>query len=156
MFHITILAIGKLKAKYFQAAAEEYAKRSMSYVKLEIAELEVESFTEDEGSRTKAKKKEWERILKFLKKHSNAEIIILEEKGKEFSSEKFAKFLDGLDRHIVFIISGSLGWDEEIKKQPFTRLSLSQMTYPHELARVALLEQIFRAIAILKDKEYHY
>jgi len=156
MFHITILAIGKLKAKYFQAAAEEYAKRLKPYVKLEIAELEAESFTEDEGSRTKAKKKEWERILKFLKKHSNAEIIILEEKGKEFSSEKFAKFLDGLDRHIVFIIGGSLGWDEEIKKQPFTRLSLSQMTYPHELARVALLEQIFRAIAILKDKEYHY
>ena len=156
MFHITILAIGKLKAKYFQAAAEEYAKRLKPYVKLEIAELEVESFTEDEGSRTKAKKKEWERILKFLKKHSNAEIIILEEKGKEFSSEKFAKFLDGLDRHIVFIIGGSLGWDEEIKKQPFTRLSLSQMTYPHELARVALLEQTFRAIAILKDKEYHY
>ena len=94
--------------------------------------------------------------MKFLKKHSNAEIIILEERGKEFSSEKFAKFLDGLDRHIVFIIGGSLGWDEEIKKQPFMRLSLSQMTYPHELARVALLEQIFRAVAILKSKEYHY
>ena len=156
MFHITILAIGKLKAKYFQAAAEEYAKRLKPYVKLEIIELEAESFTEDEGSRTKAKKVEWWRILKFLKKHNNAEIIILEEKGKEFSSEKFAKFLDGLDRHIIFIIGGSLGWDEEIKKRPFTRLSLSQMTYPHELARVALLEQIFRAIAILKDKEYHY
>jgi len=156
MFHITILAIGKLKAKYFQAAAEEYAKRLKSYVKLEIVELEAESFTEDEGSRTKAKKKELERIFKFLKKHGNAEIIILEEKGKEFSSEKFAKFLDGLDRHIVFIIGGSLGWDEEIKKRPFMRLSLSQMTYPHELARVALLEQIFRAVAILRNKEYHY
>ena len=68
MFLITILAIGKLKAKYFQAAAEEYAKRLKPYIKLEIFELEAESFTEDEGSRTKAKKVEWWRILKFLKK----------------------------------------------------------------------------------------
>lgn len=156
MFHITILAIGKIKAKYFQAAAEEYAKRLKSYVKLEIVELEAESFSEDEGSKIKAKKKEGERILKFLKKHNNAEVIILDEKGKEFSSEKFAKFLDSIDRHIVIIVGGSLGWDEEIKKQPFMRLSLSQMTYPHELARVVLLEQIFRAVAILKNKEYHY
>lgn len=156
MFHITILAIGKLKEKYFQAAAEEYAKRLKSYVKLEIVELEAESFSEDEGSKIKAKKKEGERILKFLKKHGNAEIIILDEKGKEFSSKKFAKFLDSIDRHIVIIVGGSLGWDDEIKKQPFMRLSLSQMTYPHELARVILLEQIFRAVAILKGKDYHY
>lgn len=156
MFHITILAIGKIKAKYFQAAAEEYAKRLKSYVKLEIIELEAESFSEDEGSKIKAKKKEGDRILKFLKKHNNAEVIILDEKGKEFSSEKFAKFLDSIDRHIVIIVGGSLGWDEEIKKQPFMRLSLSQMTHPHELARVILLEQIFRAVAILKNKEYHY
>lgn len=156
MFHITILAIGKLKEKYFQAAAEEYAKRLKSYVKLEIIELEAESFSEDEGSKIKAKKKEGERIFKFLKKRNNAEVIILDEKGKEFSSEKFAKFLDSIDRHIVIIVGGSLGWDDEIKKQPFMRLSLSQMTYPHELARVALLEQIFRAVAILKGKDYHY
>ena len=94
--------------------------------------------------------------MKFLKKHSNAEIIILDEKGKEFSSEKFAKFLDSIDRHIIFIVGGALGFDDEIKKQPFLRLSLSQMTYPHELARVILTEQIFRAIAILKNKDYHY
>lgn len=156
MFHITILAIGKLKAKYFQVAAEEYAKRLKSYVVLEIVELETESFNEDEGSKIKAKKKEGERILKFLKKRNNAEVIILDEKGKEFSSEKFAKFLDSIDRHIVLIVGGSLGWDEEVKKQPFMRLSLSSMTYPHELARVVLLEQIFRAVAILKNKEYHY
>lgn len=156
MFHITILAIGKLKEKYFQAAAEEYAKRLKSYVKMEIVELEAESFSGDEGSKIKAKKKEGERILKFLKKRNNAEVIILDEKGKEFSSEKFAKFLDSIDRHIVIIVGGSLGWDEEVKKQPFMRLSLSQMTYPHELARVALLEQIFRAVAILKGKDYHY
>lgn len=156
MFNITILAIGKLKAKHFQAAEEVYAKRLKSYIKLEVVELEAESFGEDKGSKIKAKKKEGERILKFLKKRNNAEVIILDEKGKEFSSEKFAKFLDGIDRHIVFILGGSLGWDEEIKKQPFMRLSLSQMTYPHELARVILLEQIFRAIAILKNKEYHY
>lgn len=156
MFNITILTIGKLKAKYFKEAAENYAKRLAPYVKLEMIELEAESFSEDEGSKIKAKKKEGERILKFLKKHGNAEIIILEEKGKEFSSEKFAKFLDSIDRHIVIIVGGSLGWDEEVKKQPFMRLSLSQMTYPHEFARVALLEQIFRAVAILKGKDYHY
>lgn len=156
MFHITILAIGKLKEKYFQTVAFEYAKRLKPYAKLEIVEMEAESFSEDEGSRLRAKKKEGERILKFLKKHGNAEIIILDEKGKEFSSNGFAKFLDSIDRHIVFIVGGALGFDDEIKKQPFMRLSLSQMTYPHELARVVLLEQIFRAVAILKNKEYHY
>ncbi len=156
MFRITILVIGKLKEKYFQTAVLEYIKRLKAYVKLEIIELEAEPFGEDSGSRAKSKKKEGERILKFLKKYGNAEIIILDENGKNISSKGFAEFLDSIDRHIVFVVGGALGWDEEIKKQPFMRLSLSLMTFPHELARVILLEQIFRAVAILKNKEYHY
>lgn len=156
MFHITILAVGKIKEKYFQAAFEEYLKRLKPYAKIQIMELESESFGQDTGSREKAKKKEGGRILKFLQKKQDSEVIILDDGGKQFSSPLFAEFLDGIDRRIVFVIGGSLGLSDEIKTEPFTRLSLSAMTFPHELARVVLLEQIFRSAAILKNKEYHY
>lgn len=153
MLNITILAIGKLKEKHYQAAAGEYLKRLDPYAKIKIEELKAEAF--GGSDKAKAKEAEGERLLNYLKKHPDSLWFVLDENGEELTSEDFALKLDKLNRHIIFIIGGSLGLDKRILTVK-DKLSLSKMTLPHELVRVVLIEQLYRAVTIIKNKEYHY
>lgn len=153
MLDITILAIDKIKKDYFRKGFDEYTKRLKPYTKIEIKELKAESFSAT--SREKAKSEEAKKILNFLDKF-NGTIIALDERGKIFTSIEFAKFLDTVNNPIVFVIGGALGLTDEVKKRADLIISLSAMTFPHELARVMLAEQLYRAVTITKNKTYHY
>lgn len=157
MLKITILAVGKLKNNNFKGAFDEYLKMSSPYANIKLEELIPEPFY-DNSDKEKIKEKEGVKILKYLDKFPQAEIFILDERGKEFRSEEFSKFLFNKEsEHLVFVIGGTLGMDKKILSQGnFIKISLSQMTLPHEMVRVILAEQIYRAIAINKNKSYHY
>jgi len=156
MFDITILAIGKIKEAHFKDACAEYKKRIAPYAKISIEEISYEPFRH-EGEKSKTKQKEGERIKRYLEKRSEkSEIFILDENGKEFSSEKFAKILENIQKPIIFVVGGSLGIDETLLLSPYKKISLSPLTFPHELVRVILLEQLYRATTIINKKVYHY
>jgi 23S rRNA (pseudouridine1915-N3)-methyltransferase len=151
MMEIIIIAIGKIKNEFFAGAIAEYLLRLKPYASVKILELTPESFSE--SNHAAAKKAEGERILKNLEKYAGAEILLLHERGREIGSIKFSeKVANG---KIVFVIAGALGFSEEVL-QKYQQVSLSQMTFPHELARLILLEQIYRAATIIKGKTYHY
>jgi len=151
---LIILAVGKIKKDYFHEAIREYLKRLGPYAKIDIEEIEAEPFKR-ESDKEKAKKIEGERILKFLEKNEG-NIILLDEKGKNFSSHEFAEFLEDKNERIIFVIGGALGFNKNILENSYQKLSLSKMTFPHEIARMILLEQIYRATTITSGKEYHY
>lgn len=155
MWNITIVAIGKVKESYFRDAIEEYAKRLGPYVKLSFQELKPEPF-HGEGDKLKAKKAEGERLSAFLEKRPESYVVILDERGKKYSSPAFAHHLEKISQPIIFVIGGSLGIDERVVEEYKNSISLSEMTFPHEMARVVLVEQIYRAVTILKEKEYHH
>lgn len=156
MLDIVIIAVDKIKAKYFQDAAQEYLKRLSPYAKIKVEELVAEPFR-NEGEKNRAKKKEGERIIKAVSKYSDAQIIFLTESGELMDSVSFSKWLEmKSNRKIVFVIAGSLGFDEVAIKKASNLLSLSTLTFPHELAQVVLLEQLYRAVAIFKGKDYHH
>ena len=155
MWNITIVAIGKVKEPYFREAIEEYTKRLGPYVKLSFQELKPEPF-HGEGDKLKAKKAEGERLSAFLEKRSESHVIILDEQGKKYSSTAFARHLENISQSIIFVIGCSLGVDSRVTEQYRNIISLSEMTFPHEMARMVLVEQIYRAVTILKEKEYHY
>ena len=144
--------LGKIKESFLEDAIKEYKKRISKYQQLEIIELQ------DEGINDKkvALKKEKEKILKVLNKKDY--IITLEIEGKEESSEEFAKRLNNIFieySNITFIIGGSYGLDDEIKTLSNYKMSFSKMTFPHQLFRVILLEQVYRAFKIINNEEYH-
>jgi len=153
MLKINIVAVGKIKEKFWQTAIAEYVKRLRPYAKLEIVEVLAESFSSQ--NKRIAQTKENERLMKALEKYNKQNVYLLAETGKEFDSLQFAKFITK-QSEIVLVIGGALGWAEEIKKQYPQTISLSQLTMPHEMARVVLLEQIYRAVSIINGKEYHY
>ena len=143
---ITILTVGKIKEKYLRDAIAEYSKRLSRYAKLEIIEVADEK-TPDNASETvetNIKNKEAERLLKYIR--DDAYLITLEIKGKQLTSEELAQKIDTLGvqgtSHIIFVIGGSLGLGEEVLKRSNYALSFSKMTFPHQLMRVILLEQI--------------
>ncbi len=147
---ITILTVGKIKEKYLRDAIAEYSKRLSRYAKLEIIEVADEK-TPDNASETvetNIKNKEAERLL-----------ITLEIKGKQLTSEELAQKIDTLGvqgtSHIIFVIGGSLGLGEEVLKRSNYALSFSKMTFPHQLMRVILLEQIYRSYRINCGEPYH-
>ena len=149
---IKIICLGKIKESFLEDAIKEYKKRISKYQQLEIIELQ------DEGINDKkvALKKEKEKILKVLNKTDY--IITLEIEGKEESSEEFAKRLNNIfieNSNITFIIGGSYGLDDEIKTLSNYKMSFSKMTFPHQLFRVILLEQVYRAFKIISNEEYH-
>ncbi len=156
---ITILCVGKVKEKYFTGAIEEYAKRLSRYCKLDIVEVADEK-TPDGASTAleeQIKQKEGERLLKYIPE--DAYVCVLAIEGKQLTSEQLSEKIGELGvrgvSHIVFIIGGSLGlWDAVIKKADFL-LSFSKMTFPHQLMRVILLEQIYRGYRILQGEPYH-
>lgn len=153
MLNITILAIGKIKNKSFSELISEYLKRLNPYAKINLEELKAEAFTP--SNKSKAMETEGECLLSFLKKYPDSKIVILDEGGKNFSSPEFAGFLNDEKSHFIFVIGGSLGLIKAVKAKG-QLLSLSKMTFPHEMARAILLEQIYRAVTIIKGKEYHY
>ena len=156
---ITILTVGKIKEKYLRDAIAEYSKRLSRYAKLEIIEVADEK-TPDNASETvetNIKNKEAERLLKYIR--DDAYLITLEIKGKQLTSEELAQKIDTLGvqgtSHIIFVIGGSLGLGEEVLKRSNYALSFSKMTFPHQLMRVILLEQIYRSYHINCGEPYH-
>ena len=156
---ITILAVGKLKEKYFTSAVQEYSKRLGRYCKLEIIETADEK-TPDNASTNEGniiRAKEAGRLKKYIK--DDAYVIALAINGKQMPSEGFADKLDKLGirgiSHIIFIIGGSTGLDSSILEMADEEISFSLMTFPHQLMRVILLEQVYRAYRIIKGEPYH-
>lgn len=156
---ITVISVGKLKEKYLKDAIAEYSKRLSKYCKLEIIEVADEKTQEhasevvEEGIRSK----EAERILKNVKE--DAFVITLEISGKPLTSEELADQIEKLGiqgiSHIVFIIGGSIGLGKEVLARSNYALSFSKMTFPHQLMRVILLEQIYRSYRIINGEPYH-
>ncbi len=156
---ITVLTVGKVKEKYFTAAIAEYAKRLSRYCKLEILEVADEKTPDKapEAVNRQIKEKEGERILAQIKE--DAYVIALAIEGKSLSSERLAEKIHQLTvngkSHLVFVIGGSLGLSEAVLKRADYSLSFSPMTFPHQLMRVILLEQIYRAFKINTGEPYH-
>lgn len=157
--NITIISVGKLKEKYLKQAVEEYSKRLQRYCRLDIIELNDEK-TPDNASpkeEQQIKEKEGQAILKAIK--DNSFVIALDLKGKMLSSEEFASFIqDSNTRGIssfTFVIGGSLGLSQEIINRANYKLCFSKMTFPHQLFRVMLLEQIYRGFRIIGGEPYH-
>ena len=149
---IKIISIGSIKEQYLKDAIEEYKKRISKYTNLEIIELKDEGLVE----KYKALKLEAEKIEKQL--NGREYIITLEIEGKQLTSEEFANKIDQIlieNSNITFIIGGSYGLSEEIKAKSNLHLSFSKMTFPHQLFRVLLLEQIYRAYKINNNESYH-
>ncbi len=160
MLNITVVCVGKIKEKYFVSAIDEYKKRLGRFCKFEIVEVKDEAIPDNASDSEKSAviKKEAERIKSKLPK--SAYIIPLCIEGKQYTSEEFAKQLSSLAAHgvshIVFVIGGSLGLSDDIKGMPATmKLSFSKMTFPHQLMRVVLTEQIYRAFTINNGITYH-
>lgn len=156
---ITLITVGKIKEKYLKDAIAEYSKRLSRYCKLEIVEVADEK-TPDNASDTvedAIRDKEGERILKYIKE--DAYVITLEIAGKMLTSEEMAEKIEKLgvqgSSHIIFIIGGSIGLGREILKRSDYALSFSKMTFPHQLMRVILLEQIYRSYRIMNHEPYH-
>ena len=156
---ITVITVGKIKEKYLKDAIDEYSKRLSKYCKLEIVEVADEK-TPDQASQVAEnaiRTKEAERILKYIK--DDAYVITLEINGKQLTSEELADKVDNLGiqgvSHIVFIIGGSIGLGQEVLQKSDFALSFSKMTFPHQLMRVILLEQIYRSYRIINGEPYH-
>ena len=156
---ISILCVGKIKEKYFTDAIAEYSKRLSRYCTLEIIEVQDEKTPDGAGEaiEQKIKEKEGERLLSKFK--DGCFYTALAIKGKRLSSEELAEKIDGLGTaghgHIGFVIGGSLGLSDEVLKKCDMLLSFSDMTFPHQLMRVILLEQIYRSFRILNNEPYH-
>ena len=156
---ITLITVGKIKEKYLKDAIAEYSKRLSRYCKLEIIEVADEK-TPDNASETVEygiRDKEGERILKYVR--DDAYVVTLEIEGKLLTSEELAKKIENLGiqgtSHIIFIIGGSIGLGKEVLKRSDYALSFSKMTFPHQLMRVILLEQIYRSYRIISHEPYH-
>ena len=156
---ITILTVGKIKEKYLKDAINEYSKRLSKYCKLEIIEVADEK-TPDNASEVVEegiRNKEGERLLKYIK--DDAFVITLEINGKLLTSEELSNKINKLGiggtSHIIFVIGGSIGLGKEVLKRSNFALSFSKMTFPHQLMRVILLEQVYRSYRIINNEPYH-
>lgn len=156
---LTILTVGKIKEKFYRDAISEYTKRLSKYCKLEILEVADEK-TPDTASETveeNIRQKEGERILKYIRE--DAYVITLEINGKMLDSVELSQKIESLGiqgkSHIIFVIGGSIGLGKEVLKRSDFALSFSKMTFPHQLMRVILLEQIYRSYRIMSGQPYH-
>lgn len=149
---IKIITVGTIKEKYLKDAIEEYQKRIKKYTNIELIEVKDEGLVEE----SKAIILEAEKIKKHL--NSKDYIITMEIEGKQITSEEFAEKLNQIqieNSNIVFIIGGSYGLSDELKQMAKFHLSFSKLTFPHQLFRVLLLEQIYRCYKILNNESYH-
>ncbi|MBR6329844.1 MAG: 23S rRNA (pseudouridine(1915)-N(3))-methyltransferase RlmH [Lachnospiraceae bacterium] len=156
---IDILCVGKIKEQFYTRAFEEYSKRLGRYCDLNVIEVKDEETPDGASPKEEERilKIEGERLLSKLKQGSC--VIVLDIGGKSLSSVEFAKNLEDLMNRgasrICFIIGGSLGLSDEVKKRADLRLSFSAMTFPHQLMRVILAEQIYRCFRIMNNEPYH-
>lgn len=156
---ITIICVGKIKEKFYRDAVSEYAKRLSKYCKLEIIEVQDEKTPDHakEALEEQIKEKEASRILKYIKE--DAFVYSLEINGSKPDSQELASQIQSLSiqgkSHIQFIIGGSLGLHKSITKAADRAISFSNMTFPHQLMRVILLEQIYRSYRIIQGEPYH-
>lgn len=146
---IKIICVGKIKENYYKDALEEYLKRLKKYVKLELIELpdynyDIAKTTTEEGKN-------------ILDKISDKDFVItMEIEGKQLDSLEFSKLIDdNISNNMVFVIGGSYGLSNEVKKRANLSLSFSRLTFPHQLFRVILLEQIYRSFKIINNESYH-
>lgn len=157
--NISVICVGKLKERYWSEAIAEYCKRLKSYCNLEIVELKESRLPDKSGpSEEKAvKETEGEEILKKIK--DGMYVVTLEVNGRAMSSEKLAEKIEKLTidgvSNIAFVIGGSLGLSEAVSRRADLQLSFSQMTFPHQMMRVILLEQIYRSFKIIRNETYH-
>ena len=157
--NISVISVGKLKEKYLKLGIEEFSKRLSKYCKLDLIELEDEKCPENlsEKDMEIVKNKEGQRILSKIK--NNSYVIALAIDGKNLSSEELADIISKLavrgNSHITFIIGGSLGLSDEVLKRADYKLSFSKMTFPHQLMKLILLEQVYRAFRINNNEPYH-
>ncbi len=159
MQRITVICVGRIKEKYFTMAIDEYSKRLSRYCKLDIVELQDEKTPDNasEADESIIKKKEAERILKYIKEDTY--VITLEINGKMLDSVELSNTMNKLavsgKSNIAFVIGGSLGLHESVSNRSDFKLSFSKMTFPHQLMRVVLLEQIYRGFRIINGEPYH-
>jgi len=157
--NISIISVGKLKEKYLRLGIEEYLKRLSAYAKVEMIEVADEKAPEElsDLQMLQVKQKEGERILSKI--NTDTHVIALAIQGKLQSSEELADTIDKLATYgkskIAFVIGGSLGLSEEVIKRSNDQLSFSRMTFPHQLMRLILVEQIYRAFRINRNEPYH-
>ncbi|WP_419725995.1 23S rRNA (pseudouridine(1915)-N(3))-methyltransferase RlmH [Terrisporobacter petrolearius] len=156
---ISIVCVGKIKEKYLKLGIDEFSKRLSKYCKLEVIELDDEKAPENLSDKEMLmiKDKEGKKILSKIK--DNAHVIALAIDGKNLSSEELADTINNLGvrgtSHIVFVIGGSLGLSDEVLRRSNYKLSFSKMTFPHQLMRLILLEQVYRAYRINNGEPYH-
>ena len=156
---ITVLTVGKIKEKYLRDAIAEYTKRLSRYCKLEISEVADEKTPDNasENAEEMIRQKEAERLLKYIRE--DAYLITLEIGGKQLTSEEFSEKIEKLGiqgtSHIIFVIGGSIGIGKAVLEKSDYALSFSKMTFPHQLMRVILLEQIYRGYRIMSGEPYH-
>lgn len=159
MFNIQIVCLGKLKENYWSEAEKEYLKRLQAFAKVQVIEIKEESFDEKIPVSI-VKEKEAQKIKDALNKIKSDFLFILDEHGKQFSSVDFSKKISGLalegNNSITFVIGGPLGLDESVLKMANLKLSFSSFTFTHQMVRVFLLEQIYRAMMIANNRQYHY
>jgi 23S rRNA (pseudouridine1915-N3)-methyltransferase len=154
---ITLLTVGKTEDKYILEGIEKYLKRLKHYIKFEIIEIpelkKTKSLSEDQQ-----KSKEAELIFKQLN-HTD-HVVLLDERGKELSSMHFADFMNkkmiGSVQHLVFVVGGPYGFDASLHQRAQDKLSLSKMTFSHQMVRLFFVEQVYRAFTILKGEPYHH
>jgi 23S rRNA (pseudouridine1915-N3)-methyltransferase len=157
--NITIISVGKLKEKYLKLGIEEFAKRLSKYCKLDMIELDDEKCPENlsEKDMILVKEKEGKKILSKIK--NNSYVIALAIDGKNLSSEELANTMSTLavrgNSHLTFIIGGSLGLSDEVLSRADYKLSFSKMTFPHQMTKLILLEQIYRSYRINNNEPYH-
>ena len=156
--NFTIICVGKLKEKYLEDACKEYKKR-LSHQKLEIIEIPPEKLSDNpsENEIKNALTKEGMKILSKIPNSSRVFALCIE--GRQRSSEEFSREIDKIalngNSNAVFIIGGSFGLSDEVKNAAHEKISMSKMTFPHQVARVMLLEQLYRAVQISKGTKYH-
>ena len=159
MLHIDCICVGKLKEKYLVQGINEYVKRLGAYAKIQLLEVPDEKAPENlsEAEMLQVKEKEGQRILAKIKEQEYVYALAIE--GKNPSSEDFAKQIDQLGiqgkSQLVFVIGGSLGLSEAVMKRSNTQISFGKMTYPHQLMKLILVEQIYRAFRINTGGPYH-
>ena len=158
MIKITLITLGKLKEKYLRDAVDEYAKRLSRYCKLDVVELTPVNLSEkpSQGEIDAVLLKEAEMIEKRIPEGSEVTVLCVE--GKANTSEQFAEFIEkntNSGKNMCFIIGSSYGLSDSVKQRANLKLSLSEMTFPHQLFRVMLLEQIYRGFKINEGSTYH-
>ena len=157
--NINIITVGKLKEKYLKLGIEEFSKRLSKYCKLDFVELDDEKCPENlsEKDMLIVKDKEGKKILSKIK--NNSYVIALAIDGKNLSSEELADTISNLGvrghSHITFVIGGSLGLSDEVLKRTDYKLSFSKMTFPHQMMKLILLEQVYRSFRINNNEPYH-